>query len=288
MAKIVLGIALAVLLATAALGYLAHENAVKLQSVLATTKQDLATTRTTLAKTKDELKTRTEELAAANIKIEEKDKEIATTKGLLDEATNKLKVASEELEKKTAEVAKLDAELKKVLGDPNDPTKKIDVEALAKQIADLNANLIKAQTDVAEQRALVDGLTKQKKNLEDEKAVLVQYKLRVEKAYMAKGTTGRILAVNGGWNFVVLSIGDKQGAVMNATMLVVRGNEPIAKVRISSVEPSSSIADIIPGSVRKGVTVQPGDSVIFEGRTSVTTPPVDGGGLPPGPALPLR
>ena len=87
---------------------------------------------------------------------------------------------------------------------------------------------------------------------------------------MRAGMQARILAVNAGWNFVVLSAGDKQGVIVNAPLLVVRNNEPIARLRITSVEPSTSIADVIPGSVRKGVSVQPGDTVIFEGRSSAT------------------
>ena len=73
---------------------------------------------------------------------------------------------------------------------------------------------------------------------------------------------------------------------MNATMLVVRGGEPIAKVRISSVEAATSIADILPGSVRRGVTVQPGDTVVFEGARSAGA----AGQPAPGaqPALPVR
>ena len=71
--------------------------------------------------------------------------------------------------------------------------------------------------------------------------------------------------------------------MMNATMLVLRGGEPIAKARISSVETSQSIADILPGSVRKGVTVQPGDNVVFEGtRGAAAAQPAPGlqSGLP--------
>src|SRR5258708_1299577 len=105
------------------------------------------------------------------------------------------------------------------------------------------------------------------------------------------GLQGRILAVNAGWNFVVLSVGDKQGVVVNAPLLVVRGNQPIAKLRITSVEPSTSIADVLPGSVPRGVTVQPGDTVIFQGRTSALQPPdikpgSDASGSPPPPAQP--
>ena len=64
---------------------------------------------------------------------------------------------------------------------------------------------------------------------------------------------------------MVLSIGDRQGAVANAEMILQRGGSQIGKVRITSVEPSTSVADIIPGSLARGVRVQPGDQVIFPG-----------------------
>ncbi|MEA3188595.1 MAG: hypothetical protein QOD99_2425, partial [Chthoniobacter sp.] len=47
--------------------------------------------------------------------------------------------------------------------------------------------------------------------------------------------------------------------------LVVRGDQRIAKVRITSVEPSTSVADVVPGSMSRGARVQPGDRVIFPG-----------------------
>ena len=53
---------------------------------------------------------------------------------------------------------------------------------------------------------------------------------------------GTILAVNQAWNFVVLSLGDRQGVVPNAEMLVQRGGQLLGKVRVTSVEPSTSIA----------------------------------------------
>ncbi|MCX7869570.1 MAG: hypothetical protein N2322_06425, partial [Terrimicrobiaceae bacterium] len=81
---------------------------------------------------------------------------------------------------------------------------------------------------------------------------------------MRDGLQGRILAVNQAWNFVVLNLGDKNGVVSNAEMLVKRGNSLIGKVRITSVEPATSIADIIPSSVPAGVMISPGDQVIFQ------------------------
>jgi hypothetical protein len=50
-------------------------------------------------------------------------------------------------------------------------------------------------------------------------------------------------------------------------MLVVRGGSLIGKIRISSVEPSTAIGDIITGSLARGVQVQPGDIVIYAGNS---------------------
>ena len=284
MVKILLGIALAVMVATAALGFLAHDNAVKLQGVLKDTKQNLKTTTTNLANTKTKLEKTEGELTAANDEIKKKGEEIAMQKGMIDEINNKLKIASEDLEKKTKDVADLNKKIEDLIG-KGPGGEVVNVEQLKKQMDELKTNFNKAQTEAAEARALVESLTKQKKEVEDKLAILEQYKKSRELGLMRMGTSGRILAVNSGWNFVVLSIGDKQGAVMNATMLVVRGGEPIAKVRISSVEPSTSIADILPGSVRRGVTVQPGDNVVFEGRNpaAAALPPAAAGGQPPLP-----
>ena len=275
MAKILLSIALAALLATAALAFLAKGNAEKLQGILVTTKQDLATTKTTLGRTKEELKIRTEELTAANAKIDERDKEIANIKGQMDALNTKLTEAATAMEAKTVAMDTLqkDFDAYKVLKEKGALPGEIGESPI---VTALRADLTKAQAEGAESKALVDTLNANKKALEDKMVVLEQYKIRKEKEIMRIGVGGRILAVNGGWNFVVISIGDKQGAVMNATMLVVRDDVPIGKVRISS------IADILPGSLARGVTIQPGDRVIFEGRTPAL------GSTPAGAALPQR
>ena len=283
MAKIFLGIALAVMLATAALGFLAKGNADKLQSVLKATTQDLTTTKGTLSLTKTELKKSQEDLTAATGKIEEQGKEIATQKGQMDDLTKKIAEATTAMEAKTTEVATLTKQVEDLM-------KKGGVNPVLggddPVVAALKAEVAKAQAEMAESKALVDSLTAKKKEIEDQMASLVQYKKAREMGFVRQGTTGRILAVNGGWNFVVLSIGDKQGAVVGATMLVLRGGEPIAKARVSSVEAATSIADILPGSVRRGVTVQPGDTVVFEGRTAGATAGQPTGGAQP--VLPVR
>lgn len=75
------------------------------------------------------------------------------------------------------------------------------------------------------------------------------------------GIEGKIAAVNSSWNFVVLNIGENNGVTKDSEMLVQRGNQAIAKIKITSVEPLTSIGDIIPNSVTPGCTVQVGDQV---------------------------
>ena len=72
--------------------------------------------------------------------------------------------------------------------------------------------------------------------------------------------------VNQSWNFVVLSLGDRQGLVPNAELLIQRGGKYLGKVRVTSVESSTAIADILQRTVPRGLTVMPGDNVIYQAQ----------------------
>jgi hypothetical protein len=120
---------------------------------------------------------------------------------------------------------------------------------------------------VKELEALVASLQDKLKGNESQLATLQEKDKAREQGLMRKGLEGRVLAVNPAWNFVVLSIGDRQGVSNNAELLLKRGGQYLGKVRITSVEPSTSIADIVANSLPSGVAVQPGDSVIYQGST---------------------
>jgi hypothetical protein len=77
-----------------------------------------------------------------------------------------------------------------------------------------------------------------------------------------------VLAVNQAYNFVVLNLGGRHGVEAQSEMLVVRDGTFIGKIRISSVEPTIAIGDIITSSLAQGVQVQPGDIVIYAGTNS--------------------
>lgn len=260
MAKILLIISALVIAATAYLGFATKQKVEEVQGQLKEKKATLITTQATLSKTQGTLTKTQDELVAAKATIEEKDKDIAAKKGEIDGLSSKLKEASDSLTAKTEELEKL----KIALGGnpdkgPDVEQMKADFEATKKAKADL-------EVKVAELTQVQDTLNKQ---LSDEKSKTVSAETQVKaykQNYTRLGVTGTVLAYNPGWNFVVLSIGDKQSLKAGKEMVVTRGGQMVAKVRVTSVEPSTSIADIIPSSVAKGQSVQPGDSVVYEGR----------------------
>jgi hypothetical protein len=81
------------------------------------------------------------------------------------------------------------------------------------------------------------------------------------------GVHGSVLAYNQAYNFVVLSLGARNGVEPNSEMLVLRDGTLIGRIRISSVEPTTAIGDIITNSLARGVQVQPGDNVIYAGTS---------------------
>lgn len=133
-----------------------------------------------------------------------------------------------------------------------------------------------------ELQAQLDEARKQLENAEHENAFLsdkiratqdkadqvTQERKRRETAVGRAGIRGTVLAVNQAYNFVVLNLGGRQGVEPNAEMLVMRDGTLIGKIRISSVEPSSAIGDVVTSSLERGVQVQPGDIVVYAGSNS--------------------
>jgi hypothetical protein len=254
MAKYLLIAAVVISLATAGLGY-------KNYSTLTATKADLASTEGTLRTTQKNLETSKKDLAAAKTAAEaattDKEKaaaELAATSSQLSTAKSSLEAAEAATKEKETQIAALQSE----------------IDGLKATIAagngngDTTAGPAGPSAREQELEALVASLQEKLKANEGQLADLRTKEEDRRKNQMRQGLEGRVLAVNSAWNFVVLSIGDKQGAVNNAELLLKRGGQYLGKVRITSVEPSTSIADIVANTLPPGVAVQPGDSVIFQ------------------------
>ncbi len=197
-------------------------------------------------------------------------------KKIADDATAKLSDLQTQLSAATSQAGDLEAKFRDATG---------NVQAKDAQIAGLSARLLAAANapkaaepsaemtkqiaDLTRERdelkVVKDGFDTQLRSAQAQTAVLQQRIARRESGEALNGLRGRVLAVDRNWNFVVLDLGGRNGVNNNATMIIQRGGSLVGRVRITSVEPSQSVADIIPNSVPAGIAVQPGDTVVYSG-----------------------
>jgi predicted phage tail protein len=290
MAKIFSGLTLLVALAAVFFGFQSKDLVEKLRTAADREHTDLLATKDKLKKTEKELADTKDELAAT------KD-ELAKTKDTLVKVEADLKTKEAELvaekakltetEKQLADINKNYTELKAKFGDKTP-------DEITKSIADMEEAKKELETKVAELTTVNGTLVTQKKEAEDkikdaESKIATQSKKidRYVNNIVVKGLSGTVLAVNSGWGFCVLSIGDRQGAAANKIMIVARNGQAIGKVKIINVEASQSVADIIPSSFTRGTYIQPGDQVIYTGEDKVREEPAPAVGTTPAvPALP--
>lgn len=190
-------------------------------------KTELASTKKTLAKTQDQL---TETNAQLSIAI------IARQK------------AVDDLVKAETQLSDLNAKLAQVSQDRDNAKDQLEAYTSTglnpKQVADLNKTLQQTQTalEVANQEKLVLTHTVARLNSKLDE-ILGTAPFVTEPASLK----GKVMAVDPKWNFVVLNIGDDQGVLPDAEMLVSRDGKLVAKVIVRSVQKNHSIANIVPG-----------------------------------------
>ena len=220
------------------------------------------------------------------------DQQRASREKLLKDREAAVAAASAKYGDTQNKVATTEAELAKVTAEKNDLAAKLranetEIAALRKRIESAGTESVSGTsppTSTTELQAQLEDAKKQLDAAEREK-ILLSDKMKVTQekstqlegekkthrpapASNAPGIRGTVLAVNQAYNFVVLSLGARQGVEANTEMLVLRGGSFIGKIRISSVEPATAIGDIITSTLARGVQVQPGDTVVYAGNNS--------------------
>jgi hypothetical protein len=254
MAKYLLIAAILISFATAGIGFLNHGKLEQTKADLEQATTTLGARTTELNKSKEQVKTLDETLKAAEQDKAKLAADLTAAKSSLDTANTKITELDKTVADQTAKITELEAKLlANPTSNPADPTAPVvDVPALTQQINEKDAQIASLNERLQASSAELNTLKTEKKQREE--------------GLTRKGLEGRVLAVNPAWNFVVLGIGDRQGVVSNSEMLLKRGDQYLGKVRITSVEPSTSIADILVNTLPAGVSVQPGDSVIYVGK----------------------
>ena len=209
---------------------------------------------------------------------EQKGRETAVAEAKAKATENESRVAKAEADLVQLQTEKADLQTKAQAA-------QAEVDSLKRQIEEAGAKSAEnpGAPSMAELQAQLDDARRQLESAERENAFLSdrirnaqeragvvtpETRARRETGAERSGVRGTVLAVNQAYNFVVLNLGGRQGVEANSEMLVVRDGTLIGKIRISSVEPSTAIGDIVTSSLDRGVQVQPGDIVIYAGTGS--------------------
>jgi chaperonin cofactor prefoldin len=258
--KILLGISILLLGLSLVLGLLNTSKVKRLRDDLASSVTDKETAMRSRAASDKKLKAREKEFADTTARVTAADEKATSAEAELSKAQKK----EAELEAKLHANETRIADLQK--GTPDATGSGTGGEAILPNDLKMQLDDAKKQLEAAEQEKSILG--DKVKAAQDRVAAMEEAKKRRGAGANMAGVHGLVLAVNQAYNFVVLSMGERQGVVANSEMLVLRQGALIGKIRISSVEPTTAIGDIITNSLARGVQVQPGDTVIYAGNTN--------------------
>jgi len=229
----------------------------KVQGRIDNLSTDLANTQNTLSDAERELETAKKDQIAAQGKMADAQREANNAKTRLSKAESDLVDQRQRADGHEANANKLQAELVK-------SRKFSESWRLFQQ-----ANGTQAQ--ISQKLATFTEVNNQRANFLAENTILLSQieKIGVElsrytgtsvKVSLPQNLHGTVTAVDAQFDFVVLDIGESQGAREHGELLVSRGEKLIGKLRILDVKKDHSIANILPDW--KQGEIQTGDLVI--------------------------
>jgi predicted RNase H-like nuclease (RuvC/YqgF family) len=201
------------------------------------TNDDLTSTKGTLKTTEENLTEQKAKNQELTLQADKLSKDLETTKSDLESTNSKLKVTAEQLQA-------FEESLK---------GKKPD--ELFQEINDLSEKVKVAES---EQKMLTAAREKSESELKKLKDQLEMTKLGGTKSI---SLSGRILAVNPTWNFVILDLGKNDMVVEGLTMVIYRGEKMIGRIKTVTVDAQTSVADILPDTPARAIEV--GDQVVY-------------------------
>lgn len=214
--------------------------------------------------TNDQLNTKKTELAEAV-------KNHGEAKDARDKASADLATLEQSLKRQQATIAKNKSELEKIAVQQKEidlAVAKLDgitsVEELIAKEKGLQDTLAEKTAAKAEEETKLATSTKMKNNVQVQVVDLEKKQIERAKTIALNGLEATVVAVNKDWGFVMVNAGMNLGVSGTSSLLVKRGEELIARLRIVTLAPDMVVCDVVPDSIAKGARVMPGDRAIFE------------------------
>lgn len=174
-------------------------------------------------------------------------KELELTKKDLTTATNELAIMTAKKDEQEERANKHAADLEETRMRFNETQQKLarwaatglEPEAVIAAMAEKR----KVQDERDAFASELDVFTREQRRLEAE---LAKYKTPNAKVPMKPGLKGKIIAVDPKWQFVIVDVGSEHGAVPRGEMVVSRTGKLVAKIKLTTVDQTRSVANILP------------------------------------------
>lgn len=272
MIRILLFATIALSLASASLTFLTRQKAEELAGNLKSTSQTVTETKSSASKLKEENKT-------AQARIEELSKSTEEQKTQADKIASNLKEIQAKGTKLEAEVAEKEKKVESLTRQLEEavaaakPAAPMPDPAQEQKVAKLTEDLEKIrQAADAEQKRLMQKAVE----LEGKVAQLTAKNKASNGGGPAgggvggtgnkKAVTGTVVAVNEGWNFVVVDLGDKNGVTPETQLAVQRKGKVVANLKVTEVRPKHVSAGVEYAEGTSKDKVLLGDTVVVVPR----------------------
>jgi len=245
MSKILLYVAILLTLLTAGLGYWNHSC---YQIILSEKKGAIQQQQQEIGKLNEELNSLKEKMASQVTTEEQNQKAIAEAQQASTKAESDLAEVQKQLTAKDAELEQKNKELS---------AKEATIQSM--MAAQKNATPVSTPAPTTKKKSSKKNVTASEKK---DPGAPPSDATNIEALCAPPGAiVGKVAAINSSWNFVVLNVGENNGLTKGSEMAVTRNGQTIGKIKVTSVEPLTSIGDIVPNSVASGSAIQVGDDV---------------------------
>lgn len=211
-----------------------------------------------------------EKAKESNGRVEELLSELELEKGLKEELKREYRQVKEQLEQEQAAKEELRQQLTGDLKKSEEKLSQVqkDIETLQTRNTELESERQALETQCNDLKAKY-GTASDAKTGAEEPAVVPDAAAPQEQVELEpivvnpdKGQGGEVISVDLDTDFIIVSLGEKQGIKKDAILSVYRQDQYLGDVKVSRVLPEMSAADFLPPLT--GDKVQKGDSVVLK------------------------
>lgn len=211
---------------------------------------------------KDEKKVAVDERNVTSASLENESSKENGLQSDLGELEAEIEGYDEDLEKIQGAIATAEAIIREMVPDagPN-----LGVDAVVGFIEDLENERKEKTSELEEKTVIAENLAKTVNSASSRKDNLQERLGRVKKRIAQNGVSASVSGVSNDYGFAIINRGANNSNIDEQSKLIVsRGGRLIARLKVAQVEPTQTICDIVPKSMKPGQRIRNGDRVTIE------------------------